>query len=101
MFGFSANYDNITRYYQEWPHAFGSSRKGLGALAPALNLCNLARGRIDAFIDCGSAMEGHAAGALIAAQAGGTVTNYDGTPWDHSSQGVVATNSQVRDLRMT
>jgi len=93
VFGFSANMTNIHRYHDEWGGAFDSCRKGLGLLAPALNLCNVARGRIDAFIDFGSSMEGQAAAALIVQHAGGTVQNYDGSPWDHRTVGVVATNA--------
>ena len=92
VFGFSANMTNIRRYHEEWVNVFDRCRKGLGLLAPALNLCNLARGRIDAFIDFGSSMEGQAAAALILQRAGGTVQNYDRSPWDHRTVGVVATN---------
>ena len=95
VMGFSANFPNIQRYHDEWPHLFQRSRKALGLLSPALNLCNVARGRIDAFIDFGSNMEGHAAGALIVANAGGVVANYDHSPWDHLSEGVIAWNGRL------
>lgn len=79
-FGFSANYMNINKYYEKWSYIFDNSKKGLGALSPALNICNVARGRIDCFIDFGSSMEGHAGAALILKNAGGAVLNYDLTP---------------------
>jgi fructose-1,6-bisphosphatase/inositol monophosphatase family enzyme len=96
--GFSATYRNIRRYYEEWPAAFDSTRKAVGLLAPALNLCNVAAGRIDAFIDFGSSVEGHAAAAFLVERAGGLVMNYDRSRWDHRSRGVVATNGALSDL---
>jgi len=95
VFGFSAQMDRIQRYRDDWPDLFERCRKGLGLLAPSLNICNVARGRIDGFIDHGSSMEGHAAAALILANAGGVVRNYDRSEWDHRSQGIVAVNAAL------
>ena len=95
VMGFSANFPNIQRYHDQWAHLFQRSRKALGLLSPALNLCNVARGRIDAFVDFGSSMEGHAAGALIVGNAGGLAINYDNAPWDHRSEGVIAWNGHL------
>ncbi len=91
-FGFSATMENIRRYHEDWPDVFDRCRKGLGLLAPSLNICNVARGRIDAFIDFGSSMEGHAAAALVLQNAGGIARDYDGVDWDHTTRGIVATN---------
>lgn len=93
VFGFSANFNNITRYHNEWGTIFDNCLKGLGLLSPAMNLCNVARGRIDVFIDFGSSMEGQAAGGYILQKAGGKVFNYDKSPWTHSATGVIAANS--------
>lgn len=68
-------------------------------LSPALNICNVARGRTDFFIDFGSSMEGHSASALILKNAGGELYNYDYSKWDYKSKGVIATNGLV-DLRV-
>ena len=65
VFGFSANFKNISRYHSEWGLMFDGCLKGLGLLSPAMNLCNAARGRVDAFIDFGCSMEGQAAGGYI------------------------------------
>ncbi|MBN1412987.1 MAG: hypothetical protein JW969_19260 [Spirochaetales bacterium] len=92
VFGFSAHMENIKKLYSQWRTAFDGCKKGLGLLSPALNLCNIARGRTDCYIDFGSNMEGHAAGALILKNAGGAVYNYDTTEWEHTSKGIVATN---------
>jgi myo-inositol-1(or 4)-monophosphatase len=89
-FGFSANRVNIDRYYSEWKDVFDRCRKGLPLIVPSLTLCNVARGRLDAFIDFGCSMEGQAAAALILANAGGTILNYDLSSYDHRSKGAVA-----------
>lgn len=95
VFGFSANYTNIERYYQEWSYIFDNAKKGMPLLSPALNICNVARGRTDYFIDFGSSMEGHSAAALILKNAGGKVYNYDFSEWKHTYKGIIATNGKV------
>lgn len=92
VFGFSANFKNISRYHSEWGVVFDKCQKGLGLLSPALNLCNVARGRINAFIDFGCSMEGQAAGGYILEKAGGKILNYDKSIWNHCEIGVIATN---------
>lgn len=94
-FGFSANYKNINIYYSNWADIFNNCKKGLGVLSPALNICNVARGRIDCFIDFGSSMEGHAGASLILKNAGGLILNYDLTPWDYRTKGIIATNDML------
>jgi len=64
-------------------------------IAPALTICNVARGRIDAFIDFGSSMEGQSAAALILKNAGGKVINYDLSAWSHNTKGIIATNGSL------
>jgi myo-inositol-1(or 4)-monophosphatase len=88
-FGFSARIEAIQRYYEEWTTIWQGCRKGVGWVVPSLSLCNVARGRIDAFIDFGASPVGKAAGALILANAGGTVSSYDLTTHDMESCGVV------------
>lgn len=95
VFGFSANHNNIERYYKEWAIIFESAKKGMPLLSPALNICNVARGRTDCFIDFGSSMEGHAAAAHILKNAGGRIYNYDLSEWNFKSKGVIATNSSL------
>lgn len=95
VFGFSANYRNINRYHSEWGQAFDSCQKGLGLLSPALNLCNVARGRTDAFVDFGCSMEGQAAGGYILQKAGGQVLGYNKDRWNHCKTGIVATNGSL------
>lgn len=92
-FGFSANYKNINKYYKDWTQLFNNCKKGMGVLSPALNICNVARGRIDCFIDFGSSMEGHSGASLILKNAGGMNLNYDLTSWDYKTKGIIASNN--------
>ncbi len=65
--------------------------------APALDLCNIARGRIDALIDNGSTPEDHAAASLILTEAGGKLRNLDQPGWDVNRTGIIASNSLLHD----
>lgn len=94
-FGFSVNYENITKYYNNWRYIFENCKKGMPLITPALTICNVARGRIECFIDFGCSMEGHAAAALILKNAGGQVFNYDFSDWDHKRKGIIATNGKI------
>jgi myo-inositol-1(or 4)-monophosphatase len=100
VFGFSANLTNIERYHREWTPAFEESRKAIGLLAPALNICTVASGAVDAFIDFGCSSEGQSAAGLILHNAGGTVANYDGTAWDHRTIGIYASNGRVKPTEL-
>ncbi|NJD03470.1 MAG: hypothetical protein FIA99_12950 [Ruminiclostridium sp.] len=60
-----------------------------------MNLCNVARGRIDAFIDFGCSMEGQAAGGYILQKAGGKILNYDKSSWNHCETGIIGTNGRL------
>jgi myo-inositol-1(or 4)-monophosphatase len=92
VFGFSANMTDIERYHREWKPAFERSRKAIGLLAPALNICAVASGHVDAFIDFGCSTHGQSAAGLILRNAGGTVTDYEGESWDHRTTGIFASN---------
>jgi myo-inositol-1(or 4)-monophosphatase len=98
-FGYSTIYEKIIRYYSEWKTIFETCKKGMPLIAPALTICNVARGRIDAYIDFGSSMEGQSAAALILKNAGGQVFNYDLGDWNHKTKGIIATNGKL-DLRV-
>lgn len=99
VFGFSANFKNIIRYHSEWGNVFDGCLKGMGLLSPALNLCNVARGRTEAFIDFGASMEGQAAGGFILQKAGGKLSNYDRSPWNHYETGIISTNENLEVCR--
>lgn len=58
----------------------------------ALDLCDVARGRFDAYFEHGLKSWDTAAGTLIVREAGGTVTTYGGEAHDPSSLDMVASN---------
>jgi myo-inositol-1(or 4)-monophosphatase len=70
----------------------------------ALNLCYLAHGRFDGFWE-GHAFGGAAgpspwdmaAGVLIAREAGGVVTGYDGGPFDLEARMILASNGRIHE----
>lgn len=64
--------------------------------SPALDLCNIARSRIEALVDNGTMPEDHAAGSLIVKEAGGKIQNYDSDLWDVSKVGIIASNSKLQ-----
>ena len=65
--------------------------------APALDLCNIARGRIDGLMDNGSTPEDHAAASLILTEAGGKLRNFDQSGWDVNRTGIIASNTLLQD----
>jgi myo-inositol-1(or 4)-monophosphatase len=65
--------------------------------APALDLCNIARGRIDGLMDNGSTPEDHAAASLILTEAGGRLSDFDQPDWDLNRTGIIASNGRLHD----
>lgn len=61
----------------------------------ALDLCDVARGRFDAYFERGLKAWDLAAGALIVREAGGTVSRFRGEPFDPFGLEVVATNGAL------
>jgi myo-inositol-1(or 4)-monophosphatase len=94
-FGFSADKTNIIRYLEEWGNLMASCRKALPLVTPSLTICNVARGRIDAYIDFGSSMEGKAAASLILQNAGGRISGYDSSSFDFREKGHICTNGNI------
>jgi myo-inositol-1(or 4)-monophosphatase len=66
--------------------------------APAMDLCNIARGRLDGLIDNGSTPEDHGAANLILTEAGGKLRNFDQPGWDLNRIGIIASNGLIQDL---
>lgn len=66
--------------------------------SPAIDLCYLADGRLDARITANTEPWDHSAGCLIIEEAGGQVTDWDGKPWSPYSTNLLATNGQLHDL---
>lgn len=59
---------------------------------PALDLCYVASGRLDARIISYTEPWDHSAGCLIVEEAGGKVTDWEGNPWSIQSKSLLATN---------
>jgi fructose-1,6-bisphosphatase/inositol monophosphatase family enzyme len=64
--------------------------------SPALDLCNIARGRMDGMFTRGTTPEDHAAGSLILTEAGGLVQNFDDNLWNVEKPGIIATNGYLQ-----
>lgn len=65
----------------------------------ALEICWIARGRMDARIFAHSEIWDHAAAALIVEQAGGVVTDWNGSNWDTTTNQLLVSNGLLhRDL---
>lgn len=61
----------------------------------ALELCYVAQGLADAFLDSGDELWDYAAGILLIQEAGGKVTDWKGNPWNNSNSFILATNGLI------
>ena len=69
-----------------------ASRSVVVHFSPALDLCQIAMGRMDVLVTLSTEVEDHAAGALIVQEAGGVVTNVGSETWDFRTRGILAAN---------
>lgn len=74
-------------------HAQGVRRLG----AAAIDLAYVAMGRLDGFWEKGLSPWDTAAGWLIVEEAGGRVTELDGTPFNNYDASLLCTNSKIHD----
>jgi myo-inositol-1(or 4)-monophosphatase len=84
---------NIYFYHQITLHSHGVRRAG----SAALDLCNVAAGRFDGFWEFNLNPWDTAAGVLIAEEAGGKVTRFDGSQFVIDSRETVASNGLIHD----
>jgi len=84
---------NIYFYHQITLRSHGVRRAG----SAALDLCNVAAGRCDGFWEFNLNPWDTAAGVLIVQEAGGTVTRFDGSPFEISSRETVASNGLIHN----
>lgn len=75
-----------------------NSRKVLMNFSPALDLCNIARGKLDGIVDNCTTPEDHAAGSIILTEAGGIAENFSDQLWNVNNPGIIATNGPLQDL---
>lgn len=73
------------------------ARRVLINFSPALDLCNIARGHLEAIVDNGTTPEDHAAGSLVVKEAGGMIQNYNSLSWNVNRTGIVASNGKLHD----
>lgn len=66
----------------------------------ALDLANVACGRVDGFWEFGLKPWDVAAGSLLVREAGGRVTNMDGSPLDLAGARILASNGRIQDEMM-
>jgi myo-inositol-1(or 4)-monophosphatase len=82
--------------------AFLSKARAVRRLgSAALDLCYVAAGRFDGFWEQHLKPWDVAAGALIVAEAGGTITGMDGTPFDPRAAHLIASNGLVHGELLT
>lgn len=96
ILGMSGHAGSMRKYLKEWDDAFHHSKKTLALLSPSLNICSVASGNADAFIDYGCSYEGQVAASYILQRAGGEVLNYDGSPYRYRDPGIIATNGSIK-----
>jgi myo-inositol-1(or 4)-monophosphatase len=87
-----AHYERNMRYFDAASKVTQGVRRDGSA---ALNLAYVACARFDAFWEFDLHQWDTAAGALLVAEAGGTVTTIEGAPWNAGSASVLATNGEV------
>jgi len=75
-----------------------AARKVVINFSPALDLCNIARGKLDVLVDNGTTPEDHAAGSIIVQEAGGIVKNYKKNTWNVNEIGVIASNGSLQKI---
>ena len=93
---FAANEHDIANGIKVMQNISTKCRRMVINFAPALDLCNIARGKVDALIDNGSTCEDHAAGSLILKEAGGIVENLHSLGWDPFQTGILASNGLIQ-----
>jgi myo-inositol-1(or 4)-monophosphatase len=94
--GFPYDRRERRRFYLAFWEAFMLRTHGVRRTgSAALDLASVASGRVDAFWEFGLKPWDVAAGALLVEEAGGKVTNMDGTPLDLAGAQILATNKRV------
>lgn len=79
--GYDCDYGHyLEKYFRELLKKLEQKevKRVLVSMSPALDLCRLASGKIEAFINNGNEIYDFAAGKLITKEAGGLITDFDG-----------------------
>lgn len=100
--GFPYDRRERRRYYLSFWEAFMMRVQGIRRTgSAALDLAWVACGRIDGFWEFGLRPWDVAAGALIVSEAGGRVTNMDGSTLDIEARNILATNRAIHRAMIT
>lgn len=83
--------------YAEFTHLTSVTQGVRRQGSAALDLANVACGRLDGFWEQGLKPWDLGAGILLVEEAGGRVTNYQGEPFDIYSNYILATNGQIHE----
>lgn len=92
---YSSKEENIRKGLKTTEKLALNARKVIINFSPALDLCNIARGKIDGLIDNGTTPEDHAAGSLIVTEASGKIRNYNNQSWNVDEIGIIASNKKI------
>lgn len=99
--GFPYDRRERRRFYLTFYEAFMLRTQGVRrAGSAALDLCYVGCGRFDAYWEYGLKPWDVAAGSLIVEEAGGTVTNIDGAPFDADAGQIVASNGRLHEAML-
>ena len=66
--------------------------------SPAIDLCYIADGRLDARVTANTEPWDHSAACLIVEEAGGRVTDWNGRQWSPDSKNLLTTNGPLHEL---
>lgn len=93
--------EQIARYLAQLPKVLATTSGIRRAGSAAIDLAHVACGRVDAFWELRLAPWDVAAGILLVREAGGLVTDFDGTPSSPAHAGIVAGNPAMHAWLLT
>jgi myo-inositol-1(or 4)-monophosphatase len=95
--GFSYQIAEREESFKVWPVINNTAQSVRRDGSAALNMCYVAAGRLEGFYELPVNAWDIGAGTIIVREAGGTVTNYDGSPFGLYDRQVIATNGLIHD----
>lgn len=96
--GFPANMQQKEKLFEAWRYFSLHSQSVRRTGSTALNLAYLAAGRFDGYWAFDNHVWDVAAGAVLVREAGGMLTNADGSAYDAHTADCVASNSKIHEL---